>query len=99
MLPIAVSGLNIEEMMKGAAQGYEDFGTSELEANPAYQYAVVRNALYNKGKKRLKCSLTMSQHYNTSQNGGSSCLVRVKEKDQKKESTHHLQTSQQICTL
>lgn len=50
LLPIAVSGLNIEEMMKGAAQGYEDFGKSELEENPAYQYAVVRNALYNKGK-------------------------------------------------
>ncbi|MFD3448843.1 glucose-6-phosphate isomerase [Microbacteriaceae bacterium 4G12] len=50
LLPIAVSGLSIEEMMKGAAQGYEDFGKSELEENPAYQYAAVRNALYNKGK-------------------------------------------------
>ena len=30
--------------------GRDDFGTSELEENPAYQYAVVRNALYNKGK-------------------------------------------------
>lgn len=37
-------------MMKGAAAGRDDFGTSELEENPAYQYAVVRNALYNKGK-------------------------------------------------
>ena len=36
--------------MKGAAAGRDDFGTSELEENPAYQYAVVRNALYNKGK-------------------------------------------------
>ena len=27
-----------------------DFAKSELEENPAYQYAVVRNALYNKGK-------------------------------------------------
>ncbi|PEX23069.1 glucose-6-phosphate isomerase, partial [Bacillus cereus] len=35
---------------KGAAAGHDDFGTSELEENPAYQYAVVRNALYNKGK-------------------------------------------------
>ncbi|MCP8969821.1 glucose-6-phosphate isomerase [Ectobacillus ponti] len=50
LLPIAASGLNIEQMMQGAAQASEDFGKSELEENPAYQYAVVRNALYNKGK-------------------------------------------------
>lgn len=74
-----MSGLNIEEMMKGAAAGREDFGTSELEENPAYQYAVVRNALYNKGKQ-LKCLLTMSQHFNTSLSGGNSYLVKVKEK-------------------
>lgn len=50
LLPIAVSGADIETMMKGAAQAQEDFGKSELEENPAYQYAAVRNVLYNKGK-------------------------------------------------
>ncbi|GAE44583.1 glucose-6-phosphate isomerase [Mesobacillus boroniphilus JCM 21738] len=50
LLPIAVSGSDIEAMMKGAAQARDDFGKSELEENPAYQYAAVRNALYNKGK-------------------------------------------------
>jgi glucose-6-phosphate isomerase len=50
LLPIAVSGANIEEMMKGAAVAREDFSQSELEDNIAYQYAAVRNALYNKGK-------------------------------------------------
>jgi len=50
LLPIAASGSDIEAMMKGAAQAREDFGKSELEENPAYQYAAVRNALYNKGK-------------------------------------------------
>jgi glucose-6-phosphate isomerase len=50
LLPIAVSGLNIEEMMNGAAKASADFSTSELEENAAYQYAVVRNTLYNKGK-------------------------------------------------
>ncbi|WP_121611204.1 glucose-6-phosphate isomerase [Mesobacillus foraminis] len=50
LLPIAVSGADIEAMMKGAAQAQEDFGKSELEENPAYQYAAVRNVLYNKGK-------------------------------------------------
>lgn len=50
LLPIAVSGANIEEMMKGAADAREVFSKSELEENPAYQYAAVRNVLYNKGK-------------------------------------------------
>ncbi|WP_416828577.1 glucose-6-phosphate isomerase [Ectobacillus polymachus] len=50
LLPIAVSGLNIQEMMNGAAAAFEDFNKSELEENAAYQYATVRNALYNKGK-------------------------------------------------
>lgn len=50
LLPIAVSGSDIEAMMKGAAQAREDFSNSELEENAAYQYAAVRNALYNKGK-------------------------------------------------
>ncbi|MCA1064895.1 glucose-6-phosphate isomerase [Rossellomorea aquimaris] len=50
LLPIAVSGVEIESMMNGAAQAREDFGKSELSENAAYQYAAVRNALYNKGK-------------------------------------------------
>ncbi|WP_078544298.1 glucose-6-phosphate isomerase [Litchfieldia alkalitelluris] len=50
LLPIAVSGANIAAMMEGAAVASKDFSKSELEENPAYQYAAVRNALYNKGK-------------------------------------------------
>lgn len=50
LLPIAVSGADIRAMMKGAADAREDFSKSELDENPAYQYAAVRNILYNKGK-------------------------------------------------
>jgi len=50
LLPIAVSGVNIDEMMQGAAAGMNDLSESSLEKNPAYQYAAVRNVLYNKGK-------------------------------------------------
>ena len=50
LLPIAVSGANIEKIMEGAAVAQTDFGHSELEDNAAYQYAAVRNVLYNKGK-------------------------------------------------
>ncbi|MBD1382568.1 glucose-6-phosphate isomerase [Metabacillus arenae] len=50
LLPIAVSGANIEEMMNGAQAAQDDFSHSELAENAAYQYAAVRNVLYNKGK-------------------------------------------------
>lgn len=50
LLPIAVSGADITVMMEGAAAARTDFGTSELKNNIAYQYAAVRNVLYNKGK-------------------------------------------------
>ncbi|WML25101.1 glucose-6-phosphate isomerase [Neobacillus sp. OS1-33] len=50
LLPIAVSGANLEKIMEGAQQAQADFGHSELEDNAAYQYAAVRNVLYNKGK-------------------------------------------------
>ncbi|MFZ0445986.1 MAG: glucose-6-phosphate isomerase [Bacillus sp. (in: firmicutes)] len=50
LLPIAASGLDIDAMMQGARAAREDFGKSELSDNAAYQYAVVRNVLYNKGK-------------------------------------------------
>lgn len=50
LLPIAVSGADIEAMMKGAQAAREDFSQPELHDNAAYQYAVIRNILYNKGK-------------------------------------------------
>ncbi|ADH98712.1 glucose-6-phosphate isomerase [Salisediminibacterium selenitireducens] len=50
LLPIAAAGLDIEAMMKGAQDAREAFSTPDLLKNEAYQYAAVRNALYNKGK-------------------------------------------------
>ncbi|ELK45944.1 glucose-6-phosphate isomerase [Halobacillus sp. ACCC02827] len=50
LLPIAASGIDIVEMMKGAQQAREELSTDKLSENPAYQYAAVRNVLYNKGK-------------------------------------------------
>ncbi|MFC5713022.1 glucose-6-phosphate isomerase [Thalassorhabdus alkalitolerans] len=49
LLPIAASGLDIESMMKGAADAREALSTDSLEKNEAYQYAALRHALYQKG--------------------------------------------------
>ncbi|WP_308418984.1 glucose-6-phosphate isomerase [Virgibacillus oceani] len=50
LLPIAVSGVSVDEMMRGAAAAMNDFAEPALEKNAAYQYAAVRNVLYSKGK-------------------------------------------------
>jgi glucose-6-phosphate isomerase len=50
LLPIAVSGADIDQLMAGAADGVKAFGNPNLSDNPAYQYAAARNALYRKGK-------------------------------------------------
>lgn len=50
LLPIAVSGLDIEAMMQGAADASKEFANPSLAENQAYQYAAVRQAFYNKGK-------------------------------------------------
>lgn len=50
LLPIAVSGINIDNMMQGAEAAMIDLADPSLDNNPAYQYAAVRNVLYNKGK-------------------------------------------------
>ncbi|MDV2684066.1 glucose-6-phosphate isomerase [Alkalihalophilus lindianensis] len=64
LLPIAVSGLDIEALMKGAADASEDLANPNLAENQAYQYAAVRNAFYNKGKTiELMVNYEPSLHY------------------------------------
>ena len=51
LLPIAVAGINVEEMLKGAADARELYKKAPFEDNAALQYALVRNVLYRSGKK------------------------------------------------
>ncbi|MDW7675297.1 MAG: glucose-6-phosphate isomerase [Bacillota bacterium] len=50
LLPIAVGGINIDEILKGANRAMELYSDHNLTTNPCYQYAVIRNILYQKGK-------------------------------------------------
>ena len=49
LLPIACAGIDIDELMQGAADGREKFGKLSPD-NDAYRYAMTRNILYRKGK-------------------------------------------------
>lgn len=64
LLPIAAAGLDIDSMMKGAANAREAYSSPDLDKNEAYQYAAVRNALYNKGKTvELMVNYEPALHY------------------------------------
>lgn len=49
LLPIAVSGADIDQLMAGAAKAEGDYTDPDLTKNAAYRYAALRNILYRKG--------------------------------------------------
>ncbi|NJP38576.1 glucose-6-phosphate isomerase [Alkalicoccus luteus] len=49
LLPIAAAGLDIDAMMQGAADARTAYESDSLKENEAYQYAAVRQALYQRG--------------------------------------------------
>ena len=51
LLPIAASGVDIDEMMQGAKDAYLQFMEKDINKNEALQYALIRNVLYRSGKK------------------------------------------------
>ncbi len=50
LFPMAVAGINIKELMRGARRGEELYSKPSLDQNDAYYYAVMRQLLYQKGK-------------------------------------------------
>ena len=51
LLPIAVAGVDLDQLMQGAAEMMETCRKADLAANPAWQYAAARSSLYAQGKK------------------------------------------------
>lgn len=50
LLPIAVSGVNIDELMLGARDAMNDFRVKDFYENDVLLYAATRHILYTKGK-------------------------------------------------
>ena len=50
LLPIAVSGADIDALMQGAQKASENYAECDMNSNDCYMYAVLRNILLNKGK-------------------------------------------------
>lgn len=64
LLPIAVSGADIDKLMEGAAYGRTKALETPYESNPALLYAAVRNILLRKGKQvEIVANYEPSLHY------------------------------------
>lgn len=64
LLPIAVSGADIDRLMEGAASGREMALNTPFEENDAMLYAAVRNILHRKGKVvEILANYEPSLHY------------------------------------
>jgi len=50
LFPISVSGICINEIMAGAFKAKTELNQKKIMENPAYQYAAIRNILYNNDK-------------------------------------------------
>jgi glucose-6-phosphate isomerase len=64
LLPIAVSGADIDKLMEGAAAGRKRALEADFEENDALQYAAIRNILLRKGKSiEVLANYEPSLHY------------------------------------
>ena len=64
LLPIAVSGADIDKLMEGAASGRKKALETPYEENPALLYAAIRNILLRKGKHvEIVANYEPSLHY------------------------------------
>ncbi len=50
LLPIAVAGIDIDSMMKGAFDARASYTDTDISKNDCYKYAAIRNILYREGK-------------------------------------------------
>lgn len=50
LLPMAVCGIDIDEVMQGAFDAFNDFIELDFYKNPCLKYAAIRNYFYNMGK-------------------------------------------------
>lgn len=50
LLPIAVAGIDIDALMKGAQDAANTYSDPDIQKNDCYKYAALRNILYRKGK-------------------------------------------------
>ena len=49
LLPLAVAGIDVSEIIRGAQQAKAQFSSTDIDQNDCYRYAAIRNILYRRG--------------------------------------------------
>ena len=84
LLPIAVAGFDIQQLIKGAQDMEKATGTDvPFTQNIAARYAAIRQALYSEAGKKIEIWQTSNQSSILWLNGGSNSMEKAKGKDQK----------------
>ena len=64
LLPIAVAGIDVDALMKGAQDAANAYGDPDIRKNDCYKYAAIRNILLEKGKDiEILANYEPSFHY------------------------------------
>ena len=64
LFAMAVAGIDIDAVMKGAADAREAYSVDDITKNESYQYAAYRNIFFNKGKNvEILANYEPSVHY------------------------------------
>jgi glucose-6-phosphate isomerase len=64
LLPMAIAGINIKEVLQGAFRAMETYKKSPIEGDPAVLYALIRGLLHKKGKDiEIMSNFDPSLHY------------------------------------
>lgn len=64
LLPIAVAGVDVDKLMKGARFAQDKYCDENLKYNECYQYAVARNILYKENKNiEILANYEPKMHY------------------------------------
>ena len=58
LLPIAVAGIDVDQILEGAKKAREDFNNEDLLNNDCYKYAVIRHHMYKNVKKQVEMLVT-----------------------------------------
>ncbi|MEI7884293.1 MAG: glucose-6-phosphate isomerase [Clostridia bacterium] len=54
LLPMAVAGINIQDIMDGALEGMNEYAVNDISENNCYRYAALRYLMYKKLQKKIE---------------------------------------------
>ena len=77
LFPLAVAGIDIDQVMQGSLDAMNDLDNPSLDTNPAYQYAAYRHLLNTKLGKKVELFASFSSRMFSREGMGDSGLTTI----------------------